>query len=217
MSTTRSAAGHLESEQAAAERHIRIDAQRNRERVLAAADSLLATRGIDVSVDEIAQLAQVGVGTLYRNFPTKGALFEALLVARLEPVVAAAREAVAADDAGDAFVAFLRRLSDEFADFKAVADAMAAAGVDVDQAKREISGELMAAVGELFERAQRAGRVRPDVTIADVSAMMIGIGHTDPMFMDPAQRSRCVALVLDSLLIDARSVLPRVVGEETVR
>ena len=103
---------------------------------------------------------------------------------------------------------FVRRMSDEFADFKALADAMAESGVDLDVAKREISADLMVAVGALFERAQQAGRVRPDVTIADVSAMMMGLGHADPALMDPAQRSRCVALVCDSLLVDARSVLP---------
>ena len=86
----------------------------------------MATHGIDVPIDEIAALAQVGVGTVYRNFPTKGALFEALLMARMQPLVVAARSARRSDDPGDAFVTFVRRLSDEFADFKALADAMAA-------------------------------------------------------------------------------------------
>ncbi|MHB8487674.1 MAG: TetR/AcrR family transcriptional regulator [Candidatus Dormibacteria bacterium] len=193
----------------AAERHLRVDAQRNRERILEAATTLMSTQGIDVSIDEIAQRAQVGVGTLYRNFPTKGALFEALLIARVKPLVAAARSAAAADDPGDAFVTFVRRLCDEFADFKALADAMVASGVDLSVAKHEISGDLIAAVTVLLQRAQQAGRIRPDVTITDVSAMMAGLSHTDPAFMDPPQRQRCVALVCDSLLIDARSVLPQ--------
>jgi AcrR family transcriptional regulator len=192
-----------------AERHLRADAQRNRERVLEAAGTLLATRGVDVSVDEIAHLAQVGVGTLYRNFPTKGALLEALLAARIAPLVVAAREAASADDPGDAFVSFVRRMSDEFADFKALADAMVASGIDLDVAKREISADLFEAVGVLFQRAQAVGRIRPDVTISDVSAMMMGLGHADPAFMAPAQRARCVALVCDSLLVGARSVLPQ--------
>lgn len=190
------------------ERHLRADAQRNRDRVLEAAATLMATQGVDVSIDEIAELADVGVGTLYRNFPNKGALFEALLKARMSPLVAAARDAADADDPGDAFVTFVRRLSAEFADFKALADAMAASGVDFSAAKHEIATELIGAVGQLLEQAQRAGRIRPDVTIADVSAMMAGLGHTDPTFMDASQRSRCVALVCDSLLLDARSVLP---------
>jgi AcrR family transcriptional regulator len=190
------------------ERHLRADAQRNRERILEAATKLMATHGIDVPIDEVAELAQVGVGTVYRNFPTKGALFEALLLARIEPLVAAARSAAAAADPGDAFVTFVRRLSDEFADFKALADAMAASGVDLTATKSAISSDLIAAVEELLRRAQEAGRIRPDVTVTDVSAMMAGLSHSDPLFMGQPQRQRCVALVCDSLLVGARSVLP---------
>src|ERR1700693_5409369 len=147
----------LEAVPQASERHLRADAQRNRERILEAATTLMATQGIDVPIDEIAQLAQVGVGTVYRNFPTKGALFEALLMARISPLVAAARSAAAADDPGEAFVTFVRQLCDEFADFKALADAMAPSGVDLSATKQEISGDLIGAVTELLQRAQQAG------------------------------------------------------------
>jgi AcrR family transcriptional regulator len=208
MSMGTAGSERLETAPLASERHQRADAQRNRARILEAASALMATHGIDVPIDEVAQLAHVGIGTVYRNFPTKGALFEALLIARMTPLVAAAQHAADAEDPGDAFVTFVRRLSNEFADFKALADAMAESGIDISVAKREISGGLMAAVGELLRRAQQAGRIRPDVTIADVSAMMVGLGHADPSFMDASQRSRCVALVCDSLLVDARSVLP---------
>lgn len=209
MSTGTTERGQVEAAMPqASDRHLRADAQRNRERILEAAATLMATHGIDVSIDAIADLAQVGVGTLYRNFPTKGALFEALLMARITPLVAEARAAADADDAGDAFVTFVRRLSDEFADFRALADAMAASGVDLNLTKQAISGELIEAVSTLLERAQAAGRIRPDVTITDVSAMMAGLSHADPSFMDVSQRRRCVALVCDSLLLAARSVLP---------
>jgi AcrR family transcriptional regulator len=191
------------------ERHMRADAVRNRERILEAATTLMAVHGIDVPIDEIAELAQVGVGTVYRNYPTKGALFEALLLARITPLVAAARTAAAADEPGEAFVAFVRNLCEEFADFKALADAMVASGVDLSAAKNQISGELIDAMSRLLERAQGSGRIRPDVTIGDVSAMMAGLSHADPMLMDPSQRRRCVALVCDSLLVGARSVLPQ--------
>jgi AcrR family transcriptional regulator len=193
----------------ALDRHLRADAQRNRDRILEAATTLMATQGIDVSIDAIAELAQVGVGTLYRNFPTKGALFQALLMARITPLVEQARAAANAADAGDAFVTFVRQLCDEFADFRALADAMAASGVDLSVTKQAVSGELIDAVSVLLQRAQDAGRIRPDVTITDVSAMMAGLSHADPSFMDAPQRRRCVALVCDSLLLGARSVLPR--------
>ena len=103
----------------------------------------------------------------------------------------------------------MRNLCDEFADFKALADAMVESGVDLSATKSQISGELIDAVSLLLERAQVSGRIRPDVNISDVSAMMAGLSHADPMFMDPSQRKRCVALVCDSLLVGARSVLPQ--------
>jgi AcrR family transcriptional regulator len=208
MSTGTTEREQLEAAPQASERHLRADAQRNRERILEAAATLMAAHGIDVPIDEIAQLAQVGVGTVYRNFPTKGALFEALLLARIAPLVSAARTAATDQDPGDAFIAFVRQMSDEFADFRALADAMLEAGVDLSEAKQRISGELIVAVEELLRQAQVAGRIRPDVTITDISAMMAGLSHADPSFMDPPQRQRCVALVCDSLMVGARSVLP---------
>jgi AcrR family transcriptional regulator len=209
MSTGTTGREQLEAAPQAGERHLRVDAQRNRERILEAATTLMATHGIDVPIDEVAQLAQVGVGTVYRNFPTKDALFEALLMARITPLVAAARAAADAEDPGDAFVTFVRHMCDEFADFRALADAMAESGIDLSATKGRISSELTTSVEELLRRAQQAGRIRPDVTITDISAMMAGISHTDPLFMDPPQRRRCVALVCDSLLVGARSVLPQ--------
>ncbi len=209
MSTGTTAREQPDAAPQASERHLRADAQRNRERILEAATTLMATHGIDVPIDEIAQLAQVGVGTVYRNFPTKGALFEGLLLARIAPLVSAARSAATAQDPGDAFITFVRQMSDEFADFRALADAMVASGVDLSAAKQQISGDLIVAVEELLRRAQHAGRIRPDVTITDVSAMMAGLSHADPSFMDLPQRQRCVALVCDSLLVGARSVLPQ--------
>jgi AcrR family transcriptional regulator len=209
MSMGTTGRGQVETVLAPSERHLRADAQRNRERILEAATTLMASQGIEVPIDEIAQRAQVGVGTVYRNFPTKEALFEALIHARLEPLVAEARSAARSNDPADAFINFIRRIGDEFADFKALGDAMCEAGVDLSETKQRISGELNDAVAGLLASAQRAGRIRPDVTINDVSAMMVGLSHADPSLIDSSQRKRCVALFCDSLLLDARSVLPQ--------
>jgi AcrR family transcriptional regulator len=193
-------------EQAVCGRRLRADARRNHERVLQAADAVLAAQGVDASMDEIARRAGVGVGTLYRNFPTKEALLQALFVARMEPLIAAARDATDAEDPGEAFVAFLRRLGDEFVNFKALAEVMASAGMDMS-AKSEVSAELLRVGEVLLRRAQQSGQVRPDVGIDDVAALMAGLGHADPS-VTPSQRTRCVALVCDSLLVRARALLP---------
>ena len=74
----------------------------------------------------------------------------------------------------------------------------------------EVQPEAAITGGELYIRGKSlATHDRPHVTIGDVSAMMAGLSHADPMLMDPSQRRRCVALVCDSLLVGARSVLPQ--------
>jgi len=190
-------------------RPLRADAQRNRALILEAAEAVLATRGVDASIDEIAQRAGVGVGTVYRNFPNKDALLKALVLSRLEPVVEAAREATTAEDPGEAFTAFLHRLAQEFDSFKALADTIAASGLDLKAIKQEVTGELDELIGQLLARAQAAGSVRPDVSLSDVAALLAGLGHADTSSWDPAQRSRCVALVCDALLVNARIIVPR--------
>jgi len=188
------------------ERRLRSDAQRNREAILDAAAIELRTRGVDASIDEIAARAGVGVGTVYRNYPTKDALMQAILSARVEPLVALAREACAAEDAGAAFFGFLHRVVDESGDFKALADAMDAAGFDFKTVKREVTAELFAAIAELLSRAQQSGAVRSDVTIDDVGMLMAGIGHSAyGDGSDQSRRTRCVDLVCDALRLDVKS------------
>src|SRR3954467_4488904 len=96
-----------------AEKPLRADARRNREKVLEAAGELFAAQGSAVPLDEIGALAGVGPGTVYRHVPTKEALFEAVTVARLRDLVDLANGLVGADDPGPAFDRFLDRLSEE--------------------------------------------------------------------------------------------------------
>src|ERR1700733_15507536 len=96
-----------------AARPLRADAQRNRLRVLEAAEAVFASEGISVPVDVIAEKAGVGVGTLYRHFPTKEKLFEAILIQRLEELVTDARARLGAEDPGSAFFGFLEHLVEE--------------------------------------------------------------------------------------------------------
>ena len=165
---------------------------------------MLSTQGVNAPVDEIARRAGVGVGTVYRHYPTKEALLQAIVAAHVDALLAAARDARDASDAGDAFFDFLRRLADEFGSFKALADTMAESGFDVKAAKQDASRELMAMGGQLLERAQRAGRVRADVSIDDVTMLMASVGHSG-FATDQSARFRCVGLVCDALRNEPRT------------
>jgi AcrR family transcriptional regulator len=180
-------------------RKLRADAQRNRSAILKAAEAVFRTQGADAPIDEIARRAGVGVGTVYRNYPTKAAVVQAIVEARLAPILDAARKAREADDAGEAFFGLLRRLADEVSAFKELADSIAAAGIDLHEAKENLSAEVHGAMADLLAAAQRGGRVRPDVTIDDVTMLMGGLSQTAFATSDAQGRFRCVNLVCDAL------------------
>ena len=145
-------------------RPLRADAQRNRARILEAAEMAFASGGIEVPVDVIAEKAGVGVGTLYRHFPTKEKLCEAIVLDRLASLAAHARTLSEADDPGTAFFGFLEYF---FAMGCAKRDLMVAvsgAGIDFETAVAPLKDQLREALGVLLERAQDVGAVRPDVT-----------------------------------------------------
>lgn len=144
---------------------MRADAARNREKVLAAARELFAEQGFDVPLDEIAGRAGVGPGTVYRHFPTKQALFQAVTDARVEAMIESASEP--ADDPGAALFAFLGRMSEEATAKRDMSDAIAVPS--------ELRDRLHAALGGLLSRAQEAGAVRADITTADLVALMKGM------------------------------------------
>ncbi len=149
-----------------AARPLRADAQRNRARVLEAAESVFAAEGISVPVDVIAEKAGVGVGTLYRHFPTKEKLFEAVLIDRLATIAADARARVHSEDPGAAFFAFLQHLVEESVLKRDLIQALLGAGVEIEQAAAPAKRDLEAAVSDLLAVAQHAGAVRSDVTPA---------------------------------------------------
>src|ERR1700728_1033653 len=112
-------------------RPLRVDAERNRQKVLDVAQGVFAAEGLAVPIDEIARRAGLGVGTLYRHFPTKEALFLAILVDRMERLVADARELARAPDPGEAFFGFLSRVVREGSTKRDFMDALSASGADL--------------------------------------------------------------------------------------
>lgn len=174
-------------------RPLRADARRNRARVLDAADEVFATKGVGASTEEVARRAGVGVGTVFRHFPTKEALLEAVLTARFARLAEEARGLAGAEDAGAAFFGFLNAIVDQSASKNAFAGALAQAGVDVEAALGRAGAELWEALGVLLARAQAAAAVRPDAAVEQVVAVLVGASRA----ADYAPSA--VPLILDGL------------------
>jgi AcrR family transcriptional regulator len=179
---------------------MRADARRNRERLLAVARTGFAAEGLSLPLDEIARRAGVGPGTLYRHFPTKEALFEAVVQDRLQRLADDARALRGAPDAGAALLGFIDRLIEEAAPKRDLVDALASAGSDVTAAVAAIAADLRSEVGQLLARAQRSGAIRPDLGIADLMALISGVLHA--LRAGPGDRAdpqRALAVLHDGL------------------
>ena len=181
-------------------RRLRADAVRNRERVLEAAREVFAEHGVGVPIDDVARRAEVGVGTVYRHFPTKEHLFEAILVDSIQRMSAAARDAAEADDAGGAFFEFLLVVTGQGGENMAVADALAESGHDFHEVSRRHKQDFETAFGVLLRRAQESGAVRADAEPGDV-LMLLG-SACRAASTDEAARERSlrlIAIVADGL------------------
>lgn len=174
-----------------ADRTLRADARRNREKVLQAARDAFAASGYGVPLDEIAARAGVGPGTVYRHFPTKEALFGAVVTARVEDLIADARVRASADDLGAAFFGFLARVRQDAAAKRDLPDAIAIAG--------SLQDELNAALEVLLRRAQRAGAVRADIGPQDLITLLKTVLTGLKDSPDPDVRERVFAVVIDGL------------------
>ncbi len=174
-----------------AARALRADAARNRERVLRAARDAFAESGYGVPLDEIATRAGVGPGTVYRHFPTKEALFEAVVTARVQDLVADARARADGPDPGAAFFGFLGRIAAESAAKRDLPDAIAIAG--------SLREELIAALDVLLRRAQQAGAVRADVRTEDLIVLFKGLFASLADVSDQARRDLVYAVLADGL------------------
>jgi AcrR family transcriptional regulator len=181
-------------------RPLRADARRNRERVLTAARAVFAEQGHEAQIDDVARRAMVGVGTVYRHFPTKEALIDALAVDAFERILAVATAQVARDDdAWDAFLNVIWAGAEILAGDRALSELMAEmqGPLNLDQSLQQRLGE---AVTTLIERAQEAGGLRPDIVLDDVVMILCGIGTATrkPHICQAAWR-RHVAIMLDGM------------------
>jgi AcrR family transcriptional regulator len=183
----------------ATEPKLRADARRNRARILAVAVDAFATEGLSVPVQEIARRAGVGTGTVSRHFPTKEALFEAILLSRAGQLTEEATRLLDAADPGAAFFGFFARLIAEGAANLGLAEALTGAGYDLDEATRRDGVDPMSALARLLARAQQAGAVRPDVDAADVKALIGGCLARAAAAPDQATLDRMVDIARQGL------------------
>jgi AcrR family transcriptional regulator len=156
------------------DRPLRADARRNRERILRAARAACAEHGAAVQIDDVARSAGVGVGTVYRHFPTKDALIEALVAEKIRVTTQNLREALEIEDPWEAFAAGVRRNAEVMAADAALRDALIRLG-PAAHGSAEAHAAVHEAAGRLITRAQDAGVLRGDVTAEDVGALIGGL------------------------------------------
>jgi AcrR family transcriptional regulator len=178
------------------DRPLRADARRNRERVLTAAREAFAESGYSVPLDAIAARAGVGPGTVYRHFPTKEALFEAVAVARVRELVALAKAGAEAPDPGAAFDALLARIAEEAVAKRDLPDALGGVGAAAVAVAR---AELHGALDALLDRARAAGAVRAGIGATELIVLLKGLLQAVRESADPELPARLFAVVRDGL------------------
>ena len=175
----------------------RADARRSHERLLAAATAAFADSGAGAPLEDIARRAGVGIGTLYRHFPTRLDLQEAVFRNHVALVCDQGDQLAGAPDPGDAFAVWLRALASYLVTKRGLASALIAARGRDAEVISACSQLIRGTAQRLLERAQRAGAVRADLTAMDV--MMLVHGVVVATERTPDQADRLLSLTLDGL------------------
>jgi AcrR family transcriptional regulator len=187
------------------EKPLRADARRNREKVLAAARAVFAEQGVDAQMDDVARHADVGVGTVYRHFPTKEALLYALTDELFAVIAVHTRTLLTLDDPWEAFTRALWFGAEKTAGDRAFTEILA---LTRSFPPRTCPGkeDLLVTVGELMDRCKAAGVMRQDAMVEDIGLLMCGVGSASQMEHPvPDAWRRHMAIVLDGLRAQAAS------------
>lgn len=185
---------------------MRYDARQNRERILVAAEAVFGRQGSAGSTEEVARRAGVGIGTVFRHFPTKQALVEAAVVRHFEELTAHARELADQAEPADA-LRTLVRLMIETGGTKITLVTSVGVPSEIPAGIVEASEQLRAAVDAVLQRARGAGQVRGEVTVDEVYLLVRGLAQasvTMPTVSAPTL-SRAVDIVLAGLTGPDRS------------
>ena len=189
---------------------LRSDARRNRERLVASARELIAREGPDVSVEEITHLAGLGMGTLYRHFPTKEELIDAVLEDAFAGLVELAHQAAAEEDAWTGLTTFLEQALARHAANRGLKDVLASR----KQGRRRAEAmrtRIRPVLHGLIERAKEQGTLRSDFTSEDLPLVFWTAGRVieTTASVAPEYWRRYLALLLDGLRAEAATALPQ--------
>ncbi|MEV4943349.1 TetR/AcrR family transcriptional regulator [Streptomyces zaomyceticus] len=176
---------------------MRADARRNHERLLTEARATFAEQGADAPLEEIARRAGVGIGTLYRHFPTRAELLSAVFQEALAELLRRSGELAEAEEPCRALVEWLRALIAHAGEYRGLAHALMSASYDRSSALAQCSEPLRAAGERLLGRAREAGQVRADVSIGDLMQLTNAIAlAAEQCPEDTALADRLLALTL---------------------
>ncbi|QWF85038.1 TetR/AcrR family transcriptional regulator [Amycolatopsis sp. CA-230715] len=178
---------------------LRADARRNRERVLSAAAEVFSEHGTGASTEQVAKAAGVGVGTVFRHFPTKEALLESVLRQLVREFADEAASLADAENPGAAFYELLRRWITMAAKKNAYSDALAAAGAPAPRPELKTGLGVRGGLRTLLERAQSAGAVRADIGLGELLPVIVGASRAVDQVPEGALRERVVEVLLDGL------------------
>jgi AcrR family transcriptional regulator len=184
----------------------RKDSVRNRARLVQSARTVFADHGFGATLDDIARHAGVGVGTAYRHFPNKQAIAAVVIADATAQIAADAREALTIDDPWQALVTFFDQTAARQATDRGLYESLTGQGDPETQAR--LWPEIVAAVTELFDRAQRAGLLRADAAPQDIAAIFALLGPAYEMSRETGLWRRYLALILDGLRATDRPALP---------
>ncbi|MDX8448079.1 TetR/AcrR family transcriptional regulator [Mesorhizobium sp. VK3C] len=193
-----------ERPEAPAQKPLRADARRNRDKLVEAAAQAFAADGVDASLEEIAKRAGVGIGTLYRHFPTREHLVEVVYRREVEGLCQAADELARDHPADVALELWMQRFVDYIATKRGLATSLRILLTTNSTLFSDTSGRVSNALRGLVEQAAAAGKIRADVDASDVLHALGGI-YSAPNTPDWRERSgRLVKLLMDGLRFGAR-------------
>jgi AcrR family transcriptional regulator len=189
------------------ERPLRRDAERNRLRILQAAREVFADRGLDASLDQIAAHAGVGVGTVYRRFPDKDALIDALFEERIDEVTAAGQRALCASDPWEGLVGFVQQANALQARDRGLRQALLSRGAHRTERARE---KIIPIATELVARAQQAGSLRADLDVFDLPLIDVMVSAIADITREvsPELWQRALTIIIDGLATTRQTPTP---------